>query len=187
MRRSDLVRLYPARWRRRYEPEFRDLLDRERLSAGLVIDVLGGALRARRDPYPAAATHRESTMTTRRIETTAAWAAAILVLPSLVLLAAAIVRAHPTDIVAGNPGDQFRAWFASLRPATVALVAGPIVALPLALVALARRVGTDTDVQTDVVLLVQVSVRLLRRPVLWLGALAIVGSMAGLVFAALAH
>jgi hypothetical protein len=38
-----LVRLYPAAWRQRYGEEFAAVLAEQRVSVGLVIDVLGGA------------------------------------------------------------------------------------------------------------------------------------------------
>jgi hypothetical protein len=48
MKRSHrlLPRLYPAAWRRRYAEEFAALLEHTRLSPGVVLDILGGALDA---------------------------------------------------------------------------------------------------------------------------------------------
>jgi hypothetical protein len=53
MRPTILIRLYPSRWRRRYEDEFAALLEGERWSARLVLDLLAGAIKAHRSAYPA--------------------------------------------------------------------------------------------------------------------------------------
>jgi hypothetical protein len=44
------MRLYPAAWRQRYGEEFGAVLASQRVSAGLVLDVIGGALDARFHP-----------------------------------------------------------------------------------------------------------------------------------------
>ena len=41
-----LVRLYPAAWRQRYGQEFASVLESQRPSVGLIVDVLGGAVDA---------------------------------------------------------------------------------------------------------------------------------------------
>jgi len=45
-----MLRLYPARWRERYGEEFDAVLASQRVSAGLVLDVLGGAVDAHLHP-----------------------------------------------------------------------------------------------------------------------------------------
>jgi drug/metabolite transporter (DMT)-like permease len=47
---SWLLRLYPARWRKRYGEEFAAVLAGQRASLGLVFDVLGGAIDAHLHP-----------------------------------------------------------------------------------------------------------------------------------------
>jgi hypothetical protein len=50
MRRRSLLRLYPRRWRQRYEEEVGALVDDERLSLGLVVDLMRGAVDAHAHP-----------------------------------------------------------------------------------------------------------------------------------------
>ena len=50
MRRRSLLRLYPQRWRERYEEEVGALVDDEPLSLGLVVDLLRGAFDAQAHP-----------------------------------------------------------------------------------------------------------------------------------------
>jgi hypothetical protein len=45
-----LVRLYPARWRARYGDEFAAMLAGQRVSVGLLLDVIGGAVDAHLHP-----------------------------------------------------------------------------------------------------------------------------------------
>jgi hypothetical protein len=45
-----LVWLYPARWRARYGDEFAAVLDSQRASVGLVLDLIGGAIDAHLHP-----------------------------------------------------------------------------------------------------------------------------------------
>jgi hypothetical protein len=45
-----MLQLYPARWRERYGEEFSAVLERQRASVGLVLDVLAGAIDARLYP-----------------------------------------------------------------------------------------------------------------------------------------
>jgi hypothetical protein len=183
MRRTDLVRLYPSRWRRRYEAEFCALLEEERWSARLVLDVAVGALAARLDPYPAP-TLEDRAMTARRAETAAAFVAALLVLPALfLLLASAAVRLmQPTQYQPAHTADAIFSWFVALHAGGAILVAGPIVALALGIAAVWRRLAADADVRADVSLFFQVTGRLMRRPALVAGSFATLGSLAVLVF-----
>jgi drug/metabolite transporter (DMT)-like permease len=71
-----LLQLYPTAWRRRYGEEFASVLQRQRLSLGLAVDVLGGAVDAWLHPQ-IEATEREiakgeKTMTNEMIERCAA-------------------------------------------------------------------------------------------------------------------
>jgi hypothetical protein len=50
MRTHWLLGIYPKAWRDRYGEELRDTLDRQRLSPGIVLDVLAGALDAHLHP-----------------------------------------------------------------------------------------------------------------------------------------
>ena len=50
MRRRSLLRLYPSRWRQRYEEEVGALVDAEPLSFGVVVDILRGAFDAHIHP-----------------------------------------------------------------------------------------------------------------------------------------
>ncbi len=45
-----LVKLYPATWQARYGEEFTEVLSAQRLSMGLLLDVIGGAVDARLHP-----------------------------------------------------------------------------------------------------------------------------------------
>jgi hypothetical protein len=177
-----LVRLYPSRWRRRYEAEFSTLLDQESWSAHLILDVVVGAFAARLDPYPAL-TQEERAMTSRRMETAAAFAATLLVLPALVLLASAAVRLmQPVQYQPAHAADAIFNWFATFHAGPLVLVVAPILALVLGLLALWRRLADDGDLRKDVGTFLGVSGRLLRRPALVAGVLAVVGSLAVLVF-----
>src|SRR5487761_2099671 len=154
MRPSLLVRLYPSRWRRRYEDEFRALLEEEPVSARLVLDVIA-----------------------------AAFAATLLVLPALVLLASAAVRLmQPVQYQPARAADTIFNWFASIKAGPVVLVLGPLLALVLGLVALWRRLADDGELRTDVGTFLAVSGRLLRRPALVAGVFAVLGSLAVLTF-----
>ncbi len=182
MRPALLIRLYPSRWRRRYEDEFRALLDEEPVSARLALDVIAGAFAARLDPYPER-TLEERAMAPRRMETAAAFAATLLVLPALVLLASAVVRLmQPVQYQPAHAADAIFNWFASINAGPVALVFGPLLALVLGLVALWRRLADDRELQTDVGTFFAVSGRLLRRPALVAGVFAVLGSLAVLIF-----
>ncbi len=182
MRRTDLVRLYPSRWRRRYEEEFCALLEEERCSARLFFDVAVGALAARLDPYPAP-TLEDRAMTARRTETAAAFLAALLVLPALLLLASAAVRLmQPTQYQPAHAADAIFTWFTALHAGGAILVAGPVLALLLGLLAVWRRLSADADLRADVGLFLAVTGRLLRRPVIVAGSVATLGSLAVLLF-----
>ena len=162
MRGTRLVRLYPRRWRRRYEGEFRALLEEERGSAPLLLDILSGAIKAHRNPYPTA----EEQPVTRRIPTLAATVAAFLVLPALVFLVA----------------DAIFAWFTRLHDGSVLLWAAPALALALGMVALWRRLASDPELQADLVTFGAVSGRLVQRPAVVVGAFSVLASLGVLTF-----
>jgi hypothetical protein len=186
MRPSLLIGLYPSRWRRRYEDEFEALLEEEPWSTRVVVDILSGAVRARFDPFPLS-TPEEVTMTARRIENTAAWAAGLIVLPALVLMLAASVQAQqPSNVGAGSPEDALRSWLGwlgSLQIGRPEMALGPIIAVPLALVALWRRLATDSELRADIRRFLELSVRLLRRPAVLVGVFAVLASLVVLVYA----
>lgn len=73
---SWLLRLYPARWRKRYGEEFAAVLAGQRASLGLVFDVLGGAIDAHLHPqiYHSQSTRNEGedTMTNEMLQRCAA-------------------------------------------------------------------------------------------------------------------
>lgn len=178
-----LIRLYPSRWRRRYKDEFGALLEQERWSARLVLDVVASALAARLDPYPVA-TPEESAMTSRRIDTAAAFAATMLVLPAVVLLASAMIRLmQPVQYQPAHAADVILNWFVSINAGALVLGVAPGVALVLGMIVVWRRFSSDPDLRADARILVDVSVRLLRRPSVVAGTLATVASLAVLVFA----
>jgi hypothetical protein len=182
MRPSCLVRLYPSGWRGRYEDEFRALLEEEPVSARLVLDVIAGAFAARLDPYPEL-TVEERAMTPRRIETAAAFAATLLVLPALVLLASAAVRLmQPVQYEPARTADAIVNWFASVHAGQAVLEVGPFLALVIGAAALWRRLAHDSDVRNDVGTFLAVSGRLLRRPTVIAAVFAVLGSLAVLVF-----
>jgi len=71
-----LLQLYPAAWRRRYGEEFLSVLQGQRLTLGLVVDVLGGAVDAWLHPQShtmeSEIAKGEATMTNEMIERCAA-------------------------------------------------------------------------------------------------------------------
>jgi hypothetical protein len=177
-----LIRLYPSRWRRRYEDEFGALLDQEAWSVRLVFDVAAGALAARLDPYPASPLE-ERAMTSRRIDTAAAFAAVLLVLPALILLASSAVRAmQPVQYQPAHAADAIFSWFASLNAGPAVVVVGPILALVVGTLVVGRRLRSEADLRTDIGAFVAVSGRLLRRPAFVAGVFAVLGSAAVLAF-----
>jgi hypothetical protein len=183
MRPRLLIQFYPKRWRDRYEDEFGALLEQEAWSARLVLDIVSGAVRARFDPYPLPI-RKEITMTARRIENAAALTAALLVLPALILLSSAAIRLmQPTAYEPAHTADAIVTWFGSLQAVWVVLIVGPLVALPLGVGAMWRRLSADANLQSDVRLFVGASGRLLRHPILVFGTFASLGSFAVLVFA----
>ena len=124
-------------------------------------------------------------MTARHMENAAALAAALLVLPALVLLASAAVRLmQPLQYQPAGAADTIFNWLVSLHAGAFVLVAGPVLALVLGLLALWRRLAGDPDLRTDVGTFLAVSGRLLQRPALVAGAFAVLGSLAVLVFVA---
>jgi hypothetical protein len=184
VRRSTLVRLYPVRWRQRYEDEFGAVLDQERLTIRVVLDVIRGAAAAYLAAFPLI-DQEELAMTHRRIETVAALFAALLVLPSLVLLASGAIRAmQPVQYEPARTADAIVGWFASFHDVRLVLVGAPLVALVLGTAALWRRLSDDPGLRADVGLFLAVTGRLVRRPVLVGGLFAVAGSLAVLVFIA---
>ena len=177
-----LIRLYPSRWRRRYEDEFGALLEQEAWSARLLLDLAAGALAARLDPYPASPPE-ERAMTSRRIDTAAAFAATLLVLPALIVLASSAVRLmQPVEYQPAHAADVVFNWFVSLNAGPAVLVAGPILALVVGTLVVWRRLSSDVDLRNDVSAFLLVSGRLLRRPALVAGVFAVLGSAAVLIF-----
>jgi hypothetical protein len=71
-----MLRLYPARWRARYGEEFGAVLASQRVSVGLVLDVLGGAIDAHLYPQTqlsdSTQTKGEDTMTFAMLQRCAA-------------------------------------------------------------------------------------------------------------------
>ena len=126
-------------------------------------------------------------MTARRIENTAAWAAGLLVLPALLLMLGASVYAQqPSFDGAGSPEDALRSWLVwlgSLQIGRAELVLGPIIAMPLALVAVWRRLATDSDLRADLRRFVELSIRLLRRPAVLVGVFAVLASLVVVLYA----
>ena len=178
-----LVRLYPSRWRRRYEDEFGALLEQERWSVRLVLDVVASAIAARLDRYPVAIPE-ERAMTSRRIDTAAAFAATLLVLPAVVLLASAMIRLmQPVQYQPAHAADVIFTWFVSINAGLLVLGVAPVLALALGVLVVWRRLSSDPDLRADARLFVDVSVRLLRRPAVVAGALATLAALAVLVFA----
>ena len=179
MRGTRLVRLYPRRWRRRYEEEFRALLEDERGSAPRLLDIVSGAIKAHCDPYPTA----EEQPVTRRLPTLAATVAAFLVLPALVFLASAAVRQlQPVQYEPAHTADAIFAWFTRLHDGSVLLWAAPALALALGLVALWRRLASDPELQADLVTFGAVAGRLVRRPAVVVGAFSVLSSLGVLTF-----
>jgi hypothetical protein len=177
-----LIRLYPSRWRRRYEDEFGALLEQEPWSARLVLDVVAGALGAHLAPYPISSP-KERAMTSRRIDSVAAFAATLLVLPAVIVLASSVIRLmQPVQYQPAHAADAIVTWFVSINAGPMVLVVAPILALLLGLLVVWRRLSSDPDLRADARLLVGVSGRLLRRPAVVAGALATVASLAVLVF-----
>ena len=116
MRPSVLIRLYPTRWRRRYEDEFNALLQEERWSTRLVIDVAVGAIQARLSPYPASTpSARRGPLVRTKLDTVAA--------PAIISVAAiiAIARFIAIDASSHSASDTLRPW--SIQVAVIAAVA----------------------------------------------------------------
>ena len=66
MRRRSLLRLYPLRWRQRYEEEVGALVDDAPLSVSLVVDLLRGAFDAHAHPELGAPSFRGTFCDVRR-------------------------------------------------------------------------------------------------------------------------
>ena len=161
MRDRILVRLYPRRWRRRYEEEFRALVEEERTWIHPLLDIVSGAITARLNPYLTA----EEPPLTRRMQTLAAVAASFLVLPALVFLVSAAVRqVQPVPYEPAHTADAIFAWFTRLHDGGVLLLAAPALALALGLIAVWCRLASDAELRVDLVAFGTVSGRLVRRP-----------------------
>jgi hypothetical protein len=118
MRPTILIRLYPARWRRRYEDEFTALLEGERWSVRLVFDLAAGAIEARFSPYPPPTPHaqKDSLMSTQldKVVTAAIIAIAVVI---------AIARFIALDASSDSVSDTVRPWFIQVAViGTVAVV-----------------------------------------------------------------
>ena len=116
MRPSVLIRLYPTRWRRRYEEEFDAVLQEQPWSTRLVIDVAVGAIEARFSPYPASSpSARRGPLVRTKLEKVAA--------PAIISVAAiiAIARFIAIDASSHSASDTLRPW--SLQVAVIAAVA----------------------------------------------------------------
>ncbi len=123
-------------------------------------------------------------MTARRIENGAALVAALLILPALILLSSAAMRQmQPAAYEPAHTANAIVTWFGSLHVVRAALIVGPLVALPLAVAAMWRRLSADAGLRSDVLLFVGASGRLMRHPILVLGTFASLGSLAVLLFA----
>ncbi len=135
-----LIRLYPARWRRRYADELIDLLDATGVTPWIAVDVLRGALvehgRAWRSRV------REGSQMTFHFawRHPGAWAlvGALLLAPTLLFVAASAL-AHevgaPGLAAAVEPAlDAVNAW----RPLDLLLVVAPAVAVLAAVLPLLR-------------------------------------------------
>lgn len=89
-------------------------------------------------------------MTARRLETTAALVAGLLVLPAIVLLSASAIQAlQPTAYKPSHSAAAIVAWFESFHVRREALIVGPLIALPLALLAIWRRLAADAKSSAD--------------------------------------
>ncbi len=64
-----LLRLYPAQWRERYGEEFGAVLASQRVSVGLVVDVIGGAIDAHLHPQFHTQTQNSNTSYSQREDT----------------------------------------------------------------------------------------------------------------------
>jgi hypothetical protein len=121
-------------------------------------------------------------MTSRRIDTAAAFAATLLVLPALIVLASSAIRLmQPVQYQPAHAADVVFTWFVSLDAGPLVLLVAPILALVLGLLVVWRRMSSDPDLRADARLLIGVSGRFIRRPVVVAGALATVASLAVLV------
>ncbi len=182
MNRSSLVRLYPARWRARYQDEFAAMLDDERLTPCLIADLLKGAVAAHMSPYPPA---EELTMTRPRVQLAAALLATLAVFPAAVFFASAIARGmqpveHQPSATFNAIVEAFKSFPAGVNVAL--LLVGPAVALVLALAVLITRLPADMELRADIAEFGTVSLRLLRRPAVVLSALVVLASFCTLFF-----
>ena len=121
MRPTILIRLYPTRWRRRYEEEFTALLEGEPWSANLVLDLTAGAIAAHLSPYPASTPHaRKDPLMRTQFDKLAT--AAIIVLATMI----AIARFIAIDASSDSASDTIRPWV--IQVAVIATVAAASIA-----------------------------------------------------------
>ena len=175
-----LVALYPERWRDRYGDEFCALLEAEPASPSLVIDVIRGAIGARATSPAAGVIPMRS-----RSLTMTSLLAALLVLPSLTFLAAAMVRGmQPTQYQPAHGAQVVFDAFVALPPTPFYLLLGlaPLAALILSVVVVWRR-ATDAGARDDLRAFVEGLRHLGNQPALVVAALALIGSAAVLLVA----
>ena len=116
MRPTILIRLYPTRWRRRYEEEFTALLEGERWSAHLVLDLTAGAIEAHLSPYPASTPHARKDPLMRTQFDKLATVAIVVVATAI-----AIARFVAIDASSDSASDTIRPW--AIQVAVIAAVA----------------------------------------------------------------
>ncbi len=181
MRPDRLIRLYPERWRRRYGDELAAILETERPSTRLLIDIVRGALLAHVSPYPPGGPAMASRS---RFEAVGALLALAAVIPASIVIAAAIVASlQPDAYEPSRTAHQVVGWIGTLPPPAVAilLLGAPGVALAVGAAVLWRRIRTDEALRADLALLGAVSVRLVRRPTVVVAAVAVVAAAGVLV------
>ena len=185
MLRRWLVNLYPASWRARYGDEFSALLDEQPVTPSTVIDIMRGALGARASAAALAPTDGDLAMRTRTLAL-ASVVAALLVLPAVTFLSAALVRSlQPVEYQPARAAQAVFDWFAALPSPAVGLLLwlAPAAALVVAVTAAGRRLRTDASARADLVAFLEGWRRILHQPALVLAALALVASAGVLGFA----
>ncbi len=176
MRSTWLVKLYPARWRRRFGDEFEALLEEEPLTPRMALDVVAAAVAAWRDPFPAS---EEPPMTRTRVQVAAAALAALAVLPATIFFVAVIGRGfQPTQHEPARTLNEIAGMFLgmSLEAQVALLLVGPALALMLGGAVLVWRLAADTELRGDLAAFGAASMRLLRHRAVVLAALAVAAS-----------
>ncbi|HEX5822992.1 MAG TPA: hypothetical protein VFY18_00910 [Candidatus Limnocylindrales bacterium] len=125
-----LVRLYPRRWRDRYEAELIDLLEQRPLSLGASIDLIRGALDAHVHPQaetvPMPWTHRLPGIAV--LATGLLWCAAVLIAISMEGSAAdQLIGLAAMAVLLGLPGDYMMAYGRRIAAAFGAIALGVVV------------------------------------------------------------